>query len=134
MDLHNDVHIRDVWLLARPLSGGSIFPGYSMAWTSDGTLHLCHWGVLVTELNLVDAKALMHRNTPGGSTKDDPELGALWELNRTPENRNTVNVSRPFKLSALKKQWTAVTGQHLGSTRFTHEEIQIEGKSSVHEN
>jgi len=119
---------RNVWIFARPLSGYGVFPASSMAATSRGYFHLCHWGVLVTPLGIVDIKAIVLRDRKGHSNFDDFELGGMWELQRVPDDKNTVNASRPFRVSALKSLWATFSGQYIGPTVFTDKAIQLEGK------
>ena len=46
-----------VWLFTRPLSYVTHFS--SSEATSEGRDHLCHWGVLVTELTMVDISPIL---------------------------------------------------------------------------
>jgi hypothetical protein len=118
---------RSVWIFARPLSGASIFPGPATATSSQGKFHLCHWGILVTDLSIVDVKALTLRSKQGSGTTDNTPLGTLWELIRTLENQSTVNMSQPFRVSMLKEQWITFSAKHIGSTKLTDEQVQNEG-------
>ena len=98
-----------------------------MAATSHGYFHLCHWGVLITPLSIVDIKAIALRDGRGWSDSSDLELGIMWELHRLPDGKNTVNKTNPFCLSTFKTQWPTCSGQFMGVTSDTIEEIQLEG-------
>jgi len=119
---------RNVWLFARPLSGYGIFPASAMATTSHGHFYLCHWGVLVTPLSIVDIKAIVLRDGQRGwSQASDLELGIMWELHRLPDDKNTVNKTNPFQISTFKTQWPTCSGQYIGETSCTVAKIQLEG-------
>lgn len=118
---------QNVWIFARPLSGYGIFPASSMAATSHGHFHLCHWGILVTPLSIVDIKAIVSSGQRGWSQASDLELGILWELHRLPDNKNTVNKTNPFQISTFKTQWPTCSGQYMGETSCTGEKIQLQG-------
>lgn len=118
---------RSVWIFARPLSGASIFPTPTTATSSHGKFHLCHWGILVTDLSIVDVKALTLRSKQGPSMTDDTPLGTMWELIRTLTNESTVNMSQPFEVSMLKEQWVTFSAKHIGSTRLTDDQVQNSG-------
>lgn len=57
------------------------------------------------------------------------ELGTMWELFRTQNNTNDVNVSRPFRLSMVREQWTAYSAECVGTTSLNDDDIQRAGKS-----
>jgi len=117
-----------VWIFAHPLSGWGIFPESSMAATSQGHFHLCHWGVLVTPLSIVDIKAIVLRNWQRErSQASDLELGIMWELHRLPDNKYTINTTNPFRLSTFRTKWHTCLGQYMGETSCTEEKIQLEG-------
>lgn len=121
---------RSVWIFARPLSGSGVFPASSMVAASHGHFPLCHWGVLVTELSIVDVKALISRDG-GSSVTDDLKLGVMWELLRRPDNKTTVNKSNPFKVATIKQLWSTLSAQYIGRTLMIDEEVQSEGNSPI---
>ena len=98
-----------------------------MTSTSHGKFPLCHWGVLVTELSIVDMKVLILCNGQRWSGLEDTELGVMWELNRTVENLNTVHVYRPFKKSTIRECWNTFSARYMGATEMANERIQLEG-------
>jgi hypothetical protein len=51
----------------------------------------------------------------------------MWELHRLPDDKNTFNATNPFCLSTFKTQWPTCSGQFMGVTSSTVEEIQLEG-------
>ena len=112
-----------VWLFTRPLSYASLFPPLEL--TSNGSHSLRHWGVVVTELTLVDVQVILQRKR-GARDDDETSLGTLYELLRD-EKVNNVNIVRPFKVAALKREWRAFSCQHIGLTNMTHEMIELEG-------
>ena len=57
---------------------------------------------------------------------DDIDLGTLWELMAV-GNRYTVNSQQEFKLSYMQERWRSFSGQFIGETAMTNEEIQLEG-------
>jgi hypothetical protein len=113
-----------VWLFIRPLSWSTIFP--PLAVTSQDKHHLCHWGVLVTELSLVDAQALIQRNTTIRGT-ENIALGKMYELMRDEYNRNNAH-AHGFDLMKLKDQWSTFSAQYIGLTDLNHQRIKNEGK------
>ena len=121
---------QNVWIFARPLSGYGIFPASAMAATSDGQFHLCHWGVLVTPLSIGLIKAIILRD--GQSTwpqlqASEQKLGVMWELHRLPDGKNTVNKTRPFRISTLRAQWHTYSGQYMGETSCGELSIHTKG-------
>jgi hypothetical protein len=114
-----------VWLFTRPLSYASLFP--PMELTSDGSDSLRHWGVVVTELTLIDVQVILQR-TKGDMEDDDTSLGTLYELRRD-EKVNNVNIVRPFKIATVRREWRAFSCQHIGQTKMTHDMIEHEGIS-----
>jgi hypothetical protein len=90
----NSSHRRLVWLLAKPLSAARNLPLLGLM--SHGKLHFCHWGILIATLGASVVETLLSGIEHGLSEMNDLELGVMWELNRTENDRNTVNVTRPF--------------------------------------
>ena len=66
-----------VWLFTRPTSHAMSFP--FIAASSDGMDYLCHWGVLVNEMNIVDVEVITARVRKYGAN-DNTELGIMYEL------------------------------------------------------
>jgi hypothetical protein len=119
--------LRSVWLLARPLSAVTIFPPFAV--TSQNKFPLCHWGVLITKLDVSSIEAAMREVSEESQLVEDLILGIMWELHRTQQNTNTVNVSNPFKLSSLKSEWVTFSAEKIGTTLHSDAQIQREGKN-----
>ena len=105
-----------------------MIPAGVTTYFSRGKFPLCHWGVLVTDSTSVDVESLEIETRELGQTDD--RLGVLWELQRTPSDKNTVNVVQPFMLSTLKEQWMDYSAKHIGTTVMSHDEIQRKGVNS----
>jgi hypothetical protein len=114
-----------VWILARPLSASSVFPPFE--WTSHGKYPLCHWGVLVSSLSVVDVKALLFAMRQTRHTTEDSEIGIMWELEHRVGQLNTVNVTRPFTVSCARKFWNTFNAECVGETTYSRAAIQNEG-------
>ena len=115
---------RHVWIFARPLSATAIFPTFGF--TSHGKFHLCHWGVLVSEFDLKALQEIMSR--PSGDPEiDEMPLGVMWELFRTEQNTNSINVTRPLRLATIREQWSTDSAERVGITALDDEGIQKAG-------
>jgi hypothetical protein len=120
---------RSVWLLARVISLASMFS--PLEWSSHGKLHINHWAVLVTQLSNADISVLSSATRQHWSQDEDPELGVLWELRRSSENISTLEITRPFRLSQVRKFWTLFSAMPLGVTSVCDDEIDHIGSSSA---
>ena len=119
---------RFVWVIARPLSATRLVA--PLEFTSNGKFHLCHWGVLVSDLSIEVLTTLLVESGKTPTTDDnDAVLGELWELTRVEGNIDTVNVTRPFRVSILKAKWMTFSAQRLGTTFMTSDEIRLKGVS-----
>jgi hypothetical protein len=116
---------RSVWLFARPLSWADFI--IALQWVSDGKYPLCHWGVLVTHLDITANDEFMRR-TPDISSTEALDLGIMYELRRNDINQNTVNIIRPFSTAA--SEWRVFSAKYIGTTEMVHEEIEVEGTVS----
>lgn len=117
-----------VWLLARPLSAANLFPPFES--TSNGKYHLCHWGVLITDISIPDMNVLLSRTKQDGR-RDTTKLGVLYELLRFEGNQNIVNIARPFTALTVREQWRTFSSVYIGKTKLTQEKIEQEGSSSI---
>src|SRR5271170_7491026 len=108
-----------VWLFTRPLS---LFSPFGIA--SDGKPALRHWGVLVSELTLLDVQVIMQRTR--GIFEDSTPLGTMYELFRE-EGYGNVNIIRPFGIAIIRKDWHAFSAQYIGVTEMTLQMIDKEG-------
>ena len=112
---------RSVWLFTRPAGTGRIPIVVSAL---DGKHHLCHWGILITELSVVDAKAIIFRTRP---QSEDIELGTMFELSRDFQDLNTVSVTAPFTIAMAREKWRPFSAMIIGETAMTDAEIESEG-------
>jgi hypothetical protein len=113
-----------VWLLTRPLSYESLFPPLSGA--SDGKEHLRHCGVLVREMTIIDAQAILLR-TRGFWDNHDIDLGTLYETFRDEKGFYNVNIKHPFLMATIRNEWRAFSVQFVGETGMTHQLVKEEG-------
>lgn len=111
-----------VFLFTRPLSYATLF---SLGIVSDGKAHLRHWGVLVTEMSLVDAQALFQRSKPYGSN-DYTELGVMYELFRDELGKTNANINPHFGMEMIRKEWQMFSAEYIGETIRTHDGIKKE--------
>src|SRR5271155_1658919 len=116
-----------VWLFARPLSWADFI--IALQWVSDGKYPLCHWGVLVTHLDITANDEFMRRG-PHISTSEVFDLGIMYELRRNDINQNTVNVIRPFSTKSLEAEWRLFSAKYIGTTETHHDQIELEGTLS----
>jgi hypothetical protein len=119
--------IRSVWLFARPLSWADFI--IALQWVSDGKYPLCHWGVLVTHLDITANDEFMRR-TPHTSGIDVLDLGTMYELQRNDINQNTVTVTSPFSTTSLQAEWRLFSAKYIGTTEITLDQIELEGTLS----
>jgi hypothetical protein len=116
---------RSVWLLTRPLSFARSVP--LLATSAEGTAYMCHWGVLVNDLSLVDGRAILAR-AQEYCGDNDTDLGTMYESFPYENSQNTVSVRRPFGIFVLRSEWLMFSAQYVGSTTMPHERIKEEGK------
>jgi hypothetical protein len=117
-----------VWLFTRPLSYATIFPSFVSAF--GGKQHLRHWAVLVSEMSLLDAQAIMLRRIEYRGN-DRTVWGTMYELFRDDGNINNVNINRQFGMETVRKEWQMIDIQYVGQTEMTPVEIEIEGTRCV---
>jgi hypothetical protein len=94
-----------------------------------GKPHLNHWGVLVSDLSVVDAQAIMLRTR--ASSEAIIELGTMYELFREEDGRNNVSITRPVTVEKIHEEWPAFSANYIGETEIPYETITSEGKSLV---
>jgi hypothetical protein len=112
---------RSVWIFARPLQFATIF---GSQFVSHGKFPFCHWGMLITELDVDTVKELL---TEHDMTTEDSSLGEMWELFRRENDSNEIDVTRPFKLSDVGEDWNLFSAEPLGMTTLNNEQIEDEG-------
>jgi hypothetical protein len=113
-----------VWIFTRPLSHARTFP--SLIKTSNERHYLCHWGMLVSEMSLLDAKAILTR-TREYCAIDNTELGTMYDLFRDDDDRNNVHICREFSVVNLRQEWKWFSAQYVGHTDMTADELKNEG-------
>lgn len=118
-----------VWLFTRPLSYATLFP--PLAVISNGKEHFCHWGVLVSDMTLLDGQAILLRKIEyGGNDKTD--LGTMYDLFREKDGHINVNINRPFTMAIIKREWRWLSVQYVGETHMTYEMIKDESEFPKH--
>ena len=124
--VNSNENARFVWIFARPLQFATIF---GSQFVSHGKYPFCHWGILVTSLDFIAAQKFLTEIETREAECEDTILGDMWELFRGEDNTNTIDVTRAFKLSNVKEEWSVFSAEPLGTTMMTDEEIQNEGKT-----
>ena len=99
---------RAVWLFARPLRS-SFFD-----WLTRGDFVLNHWGLLVSNLSLVDMEVTLQRSLKTGLKNKgawEVNLGTMYDLYRTSEGRSAVQRKDQFRppKSSFAFQFVATT-------------------------
>jgi hypothetical protein len=123
---HQGQHIsplRSVWIVARPYF---FFPPLNLPHFA-----FYHWGVLVTELTVIDVQSLL---CPLESIPEleDSVLGTLFEGDLTAERRLKLVCTHAFKLSTFNTKWKDPLIYHVGMTGLSDNEIYNEGKNTLH--
>jgi hypothetical protein len=113
-----------VSLFTRPLSYAMLLP--SVASSSDGKDHLRHWGVLVSDMTLLDLEVLLSRTRELGA-KDNTVFGTMYELYRMPDDKNTVSINTEFSMESLRNDWPMFAMAFVGKTTLSHTQIKDEG-------
>ena len=110
-----------VWLFTRPITLATSF--HSTAASSDGKDFLCHWGVLVNEMNMIDVEVIMSRARKYGAN-DNTDLGIMYELYRGEGNKNVPIITRKMGINSIKKKWSLFSIQYVDETTTTHDAIK----------
>ena len=114
---------RHVWLCTRPLGYG--LP--AMEVTSDPSrLYLRHWGVLVSELSVVDIQVIVHSIS---SINSGEVIGTVYHLMQY-ANQPEVFVDNQTTVEMLRTDWKLIHLEYVGETLLTHEMIMQEGITS----
>jgi hypothetical protein len=119
---------RSVWIFARPLRFATIL---GSQFVSHGKYPFCHWGVLITELDFDTVKQLLtdiDQCTPG---VEDINVGDMWELFRGDDDKNGINVTRPFRASDVLETWSIFSAEKVGETVLNDDEVQAKGSDTV---
>lgn len=110
-----------VWLYTRPITYAMSFP--STADFSDGKDYLCHWGVLVNEMNKLDVEIIISRVRRYGAN-DNTELGIMYELYRNECNKNDLIITKKVGINSIKMKWPMFSIQYIGESTMTHDIIK----------
>src|SRR5436190_6359836 len=102
-----------VWLFTRPISYAMSFT--STATSSDGRDYLCHWGVLVNEMNTVDVEVIISRVQKYGAN-DNTDMGIMYELHRNECNKNDLVITGKIGINSVKEKWPMFSIQYVGDT------------------
>jgi len=113
---------RYVYIVGRPLW---IANTLRLSFLSEGSFPLCHWGTLVTPLDLnVMVKGL------GGFNMDPPRtmpLGTLFELAREGDTNDWRMIQDFGDDDELHTDWAVMSVAYIGKTTFTDETIAAKG-------
>lgn len=116
---------RNVWLFARPLSGTRWLP--TLAKSSDGKFHLCHWGVLVTNITAIDIRAIALKEIRNFGSLENIILGTMYELKCIDNDKNSAHVQHDFGTSDLSLEWRSFSTEYIGDTEMSDIDISKEG-------
>ena len=116
-----------VWLITRPISMESRLSALGIS--SDGKAHLRHWGVLVSELTLLDIQVILQWTRYSGN--DDTPLGTMYELCREEGRYTNVNIVRPFGMEIIRREWGSFSADFVGTTEMAYEDIKREGNPKL---
>jgi hypothetical protein len=109
-----------VWLCTRPLAYE--IPGLDV--TSDpARLYLRHWGVLVSELAVVDVQVLIQSI---GCHANREVLGTIYQLMQH-NNQPEIFVDSETTVEMIKIEWNSIYLQYVEETFLTHDMIMQEG-------
>ena len=106
---------RQVYVVARPLEMG-------ISSISETKLALCHWALLVEKFGHSEVN-LNEKNNQRNALR-----GTLFELHRTPENKNTYNKIEDFCLEDWK-EWSFILIREVGKTELSDEMLSNEGNN-----
>lgn len=123
--------VRHVYVLARPLKVAGVF-----SFLSHGKFPLCHWGVLLSELEYLEKRANVFleffgevRTSPGFLTEHTHKVwGSLFDLYRDPiTHKNKPHVVYNFGHSELHREWRVLALRKVGTTMFQDGQIYEKG-------
>lgn len=108
---------RSVYVVARPLKSAG-----HLSFLSRGKLPLCHWGVLVSRYGPAELQSRC------ASESKDSKLsswGTVFELFRTPENKNLYHVIEDFGPAELANEWSCVCITFVGKTTMSNHKLAV---------
>jgi hypothetical protein len=110
-----------VWLFTRPIDAAMSFD--STAVFSNGKIYLCHWGVLVNEMGMVDVKVIVSRVRKYGAN-DNTDLGIMYEIHRGEDNKHDLAINQKIGINSIKEKWPMFSIQYVGESTMTHDIIK----------
>jgi hypothetical protein len=114
-----------VWLLARPPKRLSLF-GLQKLFAND-KYPVLHWGVLITLCSELDVNKYLEINDSTVDFNISMELGTLYQLARSQDDKNTVSITESFSLVNLRDDWSQRSAKFLGTTTYLPKRISIIG-------
>ena len=100
-----------------------LFP--SAAASSQGKDYLRHWGVLISDMSLIDLQVILSRTRDFGAN-DNTMWGTMLELFRDEDKKNNVNI-KDFGMKTLREEWPMFSMAYVGKTSMTYEQIKHQG-------
>ena|ERR1700693_3326879 len=113
---------RYVYVLGRPLT---IADKFNLSFLSEGKLHLCHWAMLVTSLNLNQISEQLPRFDEVDRRRT--KLGTLFELVRHIQDNEWQMIEDFGSLDELQTDWKVMSIAYVGKTRYSNEAIEAKG-------
>lgn len=111
---------RTVWVLARPINAARGF-----SFLSDGKFPLCHWAVLLSNLNEVRFKVLWDSKTNIGL---NGSWGTLFELFRDDNDKNIPHEIYDFgSHDEFLNDWKSVAIIFIGTSLRSDSEVSAQG-------
>ena len=112
-----------VWLFSRPLTYAMFSP--PIAASSEGIYHLSHWGVLVSEMSMIDLTVILSR-TMRNNGNENTEFGIMYELHQGENHVNNISIHN-FGMKSIRNEWRMFSMQYVDNTTMTHDAIKQEG-------
>lgn len=104
---------RSVFVIARPLA---IASRLGVSFFSDGKFPFCHWGLLVTELEVSEIVARWRAFYQNPNQDLNESWGTVFELFRTPDNRNLSHTIKEFNPGKATDNWSWMCLTQVGET------------------
>lgn len=95
---------------------------------SESSAPLCHWGLLVTELDISETKSQWEQFNENREDYALPPWGTLIELQRSPDYKNNYNMKTNFSLHEWYREWRYLSCTYAGETEATDKDLSEEGK------
>jgi hypothetical protein len=112
---------RSVYIVARPIHKAG-----NLSFLSEGSLPLCHWGLLISPYN----QAALQKHLEHQKTEDHSMISQTWgtlvEISQTAEGFHQHDTDRTFGPT----DWDYMCIVHVGSTRLSDHKINRKGAYS----